>query len=419
MFLTSWSYESGLSVATAWPTIRCIAERDDVESVVLVTLDRQPAAREVVARDLSPKVQHIAIPEIGALPKLIRLALRHARYHAAVRRAAKTRRANLVVCRGSAAIPYGLALVRSLQLPLVVESFEPHSAYMRDSGQWPAHSWRYRIQRRWEEAAVKHAKRLITVSRRFAQQLVGGGGVGEAKVRTLPCSADPQLFHPDDDAGDKVRNALGLEGLQCVYAGKFGGLYLDPAEAARLIRSMQEAFGEPGFSMLILTTDDPAPARQAFAQAGVGGKLTILSAAPAEVPAYLRAADFAVSFVRRTASSYAQSPIKHAEYWASGLPFLCSRGISDEEELISQDPRIGATVDMHSLASIQEASSRLRTAISSPGYKRYVHDRWLARRGENDLANVYTEIFEELRLEGAASDSETRDVQRAASKDVR
>jgi glycosyltransferase involved in cell wall biosynthesis len=62
----------------------------------------------------------------------------------------------------------------------------------------------------------------------------------------------------------------------------------------------------------------------------------VRSAAAAEVPSYLSAADAGLAFIKSCVSKMASSPTKNGEYLACGLPLIINAGVGDSDALIDQ-----------------------------------------------------------------------------------
>jgi glycosyltransferase involved in cell wall biosynthesis len=99
----------------------------------------------------------------------------------------------------------------------------------------------------------------------------------------------------------------------------------------------------PGLRFLLLTQSAVATLRGEFARKGLDhGLYRCLKVAPDDLPAYLRMADFAISFITPSFSKIASCPTKMGEYLAAGLPVVYNAGIGDLDDL--QPERVGVLV---------------------------------------------------------------------------
>lgn len=392
LYATTWGYAEGLSVASARPTLRALAAFPEVEEILYLTFDATSRPRSAVAAEIAPKVAHLGLPVDRRLAAAGALGGRYLGARRVLRREAEGQGIGLAICRGATAAALGLFLKARYGTPLVVESFEPHADYMAASGQWRRFGPTYTLQKRIERQAIRRADRIVTVSRGYADHLAAEKGVEKCRLDVLPCRADPAVFFPDAARREEMRKRLGLAGPVCVYAGKFGGLYLAPAEAAQVLRSVREALADTGLSILVLTPDAAGPVREAFAAAGLGSCTTILKAAPVEVPAFLNAADFAISFHRSSRWSFAFSPIKHAEYWASGLPVLCPARIGDDAGRIPGTP-LGSVADFGDREAVTAAARAIGAIIRRENYRAEVRNSWLDSFDRNEVAALYEGVI--------------------------
>jgi glycosyltransferase involved in cell wall biosynthesis len=258
---------------------------------------------------------------------------------------------------------------RRTGVPFVVESFEPHSEYMADTGVWRRGGILYSALHRMEVRTIRRAMFLITVARRYRDHLVAQG-VPADRVLMAPCPVDVMQFRPDAMARDRVRRELGLgDAITGIYVGKFGGLYLRD-EAFRVFTSIHRRL-QGNFKLIVLTPDPREEVLGNLEDAGFPGTDARVARVPHErVPEHLNAADFAMALYRRTPSSGFLSPVKVGEYWACGLPVLLTRGVGDEERIIGEGGTGGALFD--------PAAGDLAAAV----------DRILDRTGANDQTAI-------------------------------
>lgn len=158
-------------------------------------------------------------------------------------------------------------------------------------------------------------------------------------LEVIPCSADLQLFDPVSITTAQtlaVKNKFGIKpgDLIFTYLGSVGGLYLtkemmhfckvisDKIPAAKFL------FISPGRHKEIA---DTAGKHNISAQ-----KLIIVKASRNEVPLFLSVSNFSVFFIKPCFSRKSQSPTKHGEIMAMGIPVITNRGIGDVEEIIQE-----------------------------------------------------------------------------------
>lgn len=385
-FIVPWPAASALACATALPNLALLCADDRVTQVRYFT----PEAVAGIMPQTEPKLLHqpVVSPAGGGLSG-------YARRYAAMRRAvlgtARRDRPDLVICRGAPAGIFGHLLHRHFKVPYVVESFEPHADYMVQSGTWHPLGIKCLIQRVWERMVMRSAHALITVSQGYADYLASRHGVFRERLMTVPCGVDLTTFRPAPDARATLRARLGIGDACCVvYLGKFGGIYHD-VSVLRTLAVLREAVDD--LHVLLLTPDDPEPARNILRAEGFADRrVSVLSVPHSRVADHLAAADIAVSFINSGPWSFACSPIKHGEYWAAGLPVLMPAGIGDESRwLLARGA--GAFVDFARPETLRQAFASLRKELDDPDRGSRLRDLVREERSSVIAADAYDRLL--------------------------
>lgn len=156
-------------------------------------------------------------------------------------------------------------------------------------------------------------------------------------VEVIPCCVDLKRFETANEASRReVRERLGIgERFVGVYVGSFGGWYLTE-ETADFFAALKKR--KPDAFALVLTQSKPEMIEPLLKARGYGeGDYFIQKVPSAEIPAYLSAADLAVSFIKPCYSKLASSPTKNAEYLACGLPIVVNDKVGDTTEFTVED----------------------------------------------------------------------------------
>lgn len=215
-----------------------------------------------------------------------------------------------------------------------------------DAGIWPRNGYLYRGVKRVERYLMKSADAFVVLTEKARQILFPNCTTTDAQgrpIEVIPCCIDPSRFREADlSSRDEIRRELNLTGRRViVYVGSFGGWYLTDEMTRFMAFAHQQ---EPTTFSLILTQSPTASVENRLLSLGIEReKFFVGRVSPAEVPRYLKAADFSISFIRACYSKLSSSPTKIAEYLVSGLPILCNEGIGDLDELIARD-RVGVIV---------------------------------------------------------------------------
>jgi glycosyltransferase involved in cell wall biosynthesis len=183
-----------------------------------------------------------------------------------------------------------------------------------------------------------------------------------------------------------LRSELGLKGTVFVYVGKAGGWY-DTEGMVSFLAAAKRVFVP--LTLLVLTPGDSSRFEELCERENI--RLVTRSALPAEVPAYLSAADVGLCFRHRFPSQLSCSPIKSAEYLACGLPVVSTSGCGDYDELI-QAQHVGVVVESASDSQpVATASQRLLAEPAVGERCRAVAERFLGLK--EVVAPRYSEIY--------------------------
>lgn len=164
-------------------------------------------------------------------------------------------------------------------------------------------------------------------------------------MKLFPVSVPINAFKYDKTIRNSLRVALGIpsDSLVGIYVGKFGGIYLDN-EAILLFKSFFNTIAS--FNLIVLTPQDNAELYSTFKKSSLPiDRIYIKKVAHSDVPSYLSASDFAMSLQKFTPSNAFLNPIKIGEYWANGLPVLITKGVGDDEQIVSVN-NIGIVYDV-------------------------------------------------------------------------
>jgi glycosyltransferase involved in cell wall biosynthesis len=210
-----------------------------------------------------------------------------------------------------------------------------------------------------EAGAARAADALFCVSKAMADHVVAAYGVDRAKIRVTPC-----CVRLGDTSGRRsaIRRRLGMEGRFVVAFCGSSHLWQLPRESGAMFLAIKAL--DPSAHYLVLTPG-AARMRDLLARLGIPpGDLTVLSAAHDDVPGYLEAADLGLLLRERSLVNQVASPVKFAEYMASGVPVVISDGIGDYTGLVRER---GAGVVVDGVADSPANSATLSEFLS--GYR--------------------------------------------------
>lgn len=215
-----------------------------------------------------------------------------------------------------------------------------------------AHAFRLRDEQR---LACREADGILCVSAAMVNYLVREYAVPAEKCTVVPCCVDAQQAEAAAGRRDEMRKRLGFEGgLVIAYCGSLSN-WQCPHESLALFRKIRQFRHDAHFFAI---TTQPDAMRQVAGEMEVSSdRMTIVSVPHDKVAANLAAADIGLLLRKRCAVNEVASPVKFAEYLASGTPVILSDGIGDYSDLMRRE-QVGLV--MTSCVEVEEENTRLQ-----------------------------------------------------------
>ncbi len=356
--LTIWFYDEGLVQSAALPHLRIIHRQRPEATIYIATEEKNddwkaPQKRAAVAASLRPHgIEWVPQPykpmgwrkyisQTKSLLKMVRFIRRN--------------KIGTIHAFCSTAGTLGYLLSRITACRLVVDSFEPHSAYMLEGAVWAKGSLAYRALAYFERRQARDADAILATTRSMVDYSRAEYGADVSEYFVKPACVNLELFRYRADQGAWLRAEMGAapDSVVGVYAGKFGSNYLEK-DAFDIFAAAHRRWG-PCFKLLLLTPHTPEEVYPLSASSGLPKNcITVRNVPHEEVPHWLSAADFAFSLFTPSPSKAFLTPIKDGEYWAIGLPVLIPYGISDDSGIIARHS-IGAVLPDLTVASYEAA----------------------------------------------------------------
>jgi glycosyltransferase involved in cell wall biosynthesis len=392
LFLSYWGLDDPLTISTVFPHLRLLQQRPDVESILLVTIERngtKPIFQPTFSTD---KLTYAPLVSEPGRNVLVTKTDDFLRFPKKLSKLAAGHRSTFLLARGAPAGALAYLVWKQNKLPFYVESFEPHADYMLESGVWKRYDPRYLFQRHWERKQKQLARGLMPVAENYRQQLIREG-VAADKIVTVPCSVDVTAFGYDEARRRLVRQQLSFEDEAPVgiYVGKFGDIYYD-AEAFDLFKAAADHFGS-AFRLIILTPNAQSEVRAKLTKVGLTEAQVFVTKAPhTDVPGYLSAADFAFAPIKPAPCRLFCSPIKVGEYWAAGLPVLLTEGVGDDSAIIRQEGG-GAIFNLDLPSTVPVAIQQVAEELKEPKYRQKAVALAQRHRSLNRALQAYAHFF--------------------------
>jgi hypothetical protein len=303
---------------------------------------------------------------------------------------------NHIVTLGSVAGTYAYTYALPLKMKLFLYQFEPHSEYAIDNGMWSKKSKQYKISHYLEKKAALFAT-TIASGTVFMQERVKDVWWSKADFIRIPTVANDKKFIFNQQERDETRKSLGITEDQWVlyYPGKFGDLYYKE-EFAWMYRWLKEE--ESRLHLLIVTPHADEEVRALFDSAEVPtSDYTVVHSTYDDIHKYHFASDFAIISVPPGPSKKFISNIKVGEYLCAGLPFLITRGVS-EDYIYAEEKDVGVVVDDFVETDVKKAWPQIKSYLERDSEELRHHCRkvGLAYRGFEVLNKKFKSALSSL-----------------------
>ncbi|MBL7901830.1 MAG: glycosyltransferase [Bacteroidia bacterium] len=273
--------------------------------------------------------------------------------------------------------------------PLVLDSFEPHAESMLETGAWNRKGFSFRVLFLLEKLQLKRASEVICATEGMIKHSQNLYGIKKQRYFVKPAGVDLELFNPGKHP--KENPALGLQKNVCVYAGKFGDLYLENEVFDFFKAAYDHWKGE--FSVILLTKHSEQEIQGFCEVSGFPYSHIHQHFVPHEkVPAYMNLAGFGICTIKPVPSKKYGTPIKNGEYWAMGLPLVIPANISVDSDIV-KDKQIGYVLNNFSKAEYLKAIHEIERIMSSPGLTQKIRDVAEEKRSFKTSIPIYQTIY--------------------------
>ncbi len=297
-------------------------------------------------------------------------------------------------CTPAGSLGYFLSVLT--RRPLVVDSFEPHSESMVENGAWQRTSFAFKILFWFEKLQVKKASHIIGLTVKTPEYIKEKYNVVPKKYFVKPSCLDLSEYKIlDSDAIELFKKKLNItQKYICVYAGKFGGIYLSH-EVFGLVNVLQKEFNNDLHFLIISSNSNSEINVLANNENLNPGTFSHYFALPFEVKNYLAIADFALNPVKPVPSKRYCTSIKDGEYWASGLPVIITKNISDDSDIIEEN-NAGAVLKNLTVEDYTEAAKKIKWLFETEKKEAIqIRIKKIAaeKRNINNVYSIYESIY--------------------------
>lgn len=288
----------------------------------------------------------------------------------------------------------GYILSKASGKPLIIDSYEPHAEAMVENKTWSPKGLKFKLLFFLEKSQTRHAKILISATKGMHDYALEKYKVNISNYYVKPACVDLTKFNISKRKNPALLSQLKLANkIVCVYAGKFGGIYLTK-EVFDFFSAAEKFWGD-SFRVLLLTPHDKETLfKWAIDSNFSTDKMVIRYVSHDQIPEYLGVGDFGITPVKSTPTKRFCTPIKDGEYWALGLPVVISRDISDDSGIILKN-NAGAVINEYTEENYKFAIEQINKLLEEPLPSLSIRIENLANRYRNfSIAeDIYKKIY--------------------------
>lgn len=294
-------------------------------------------------------------------------------------------------CTPAGGVGYLLSIVSGRRL--ILDSYEPHAEAMVENGTWTRKGLAFKILWWLEKKQTQRASQFIAIASGMDLYAQEKYGVHIKNIYTKPCCVDLQKFQFKEEGHREIREKLGWQNkIVCIYAGKFGGIYLEK-EVFDFFNVASQYWGDQ-FRVLLLTPLSKEEVLHYCKRSNVPNSIFYMNkVAFTQMPLYLSAADFGFTPVKPVSSKRYCSPIKDGEYWAIGLPVVITNNISDDSDIIREND-IGAVLETLDADAYVKAVKKIDALLKEDSLRRRIRAVADKYRNYNIAYKIYNHIYD-------------------------
>lgn len=262
---------------------------------------------------------------------------------------------DIVHARAVVSALMGYPAARLLSKKFIFDTRGIDSEEYVDANLWRRGGFKHRTAAFLEDAMIKSADYVITLTEKFLQILKKRYCKRTIRFAVIPCAVDTERFLPAQDKKNRLSERPNLEGKFIItYIGSLGTWYMFP-QMLSFFKTALRSVGNAHF--LVLTQTDKAYAVEEIKKSGLASKdVTIDTVSYDAMPEWLSICDIGIFFIKPVFSKLSSSPVKFAEYLSCGIPVIINSGIGDTEDLVRRY-RVGAVVERFDEGSYASAAN--------------------------------------------------------------
>lgn len=330
LVLTYWSFNDALIQTYTLPYLKIIADILSEDSkLYLYTLENKKTHPHSLTKKIS-NITGLYYP--FGLKAIIFWLINFFKLYIFI----KKNKINYIHCWCTPAGAAGYVLSKLTGAKLILDSYEPHAEAMVENGEWTKNSISFKLLFWLEKLQSKRASVVIATTIGMKEYAFKKYYADLTNFYVKPACVSLTNFSIMNRKNIDLVKSMNYENkIVCVYAGKFGGIYLKD-EVFEFYKIAYD-FWKDKFRILILTNQSNIELIELAYKYSIPLEImTIKFVKHSEIANYIGLGDFAICPVKPVPTKKFCTPIKNGEYWALGLPVIIPSSISDDSEIIEK-----------------------------------------------------------------------------------
>lgn len=396
LVLTQWSYKDALIQAYTLPYVKIIAKYlPEGSKIYLVTFEQkshkiQQSELKEIKYELEENGIHLLNFSYSTFGIISLIKYSFAFFSLLFVIFTKKIKFIHAWCTPAGALGFALSIFTGK--PLIIDSYEPHAEAMVENKTWNKNSFKYRLLFYFEKKQSQRAKTIISTTEGMKDYALKKYGVDLDNFYVKPACTDMKIFSINKKKDKNLSAELQtINKIVCVYAGKFGGIYLSK-EVFDFFRESEKKWGDK-FRALLLT---PTPKEELNKLAKDSGfdptKMIVRFVDHKDISRYMGLGDFAITPVKPIPTKKYCTPIKDGEYWGLGLPVVITAGISDDSEIIEKF-NAGAVIKELTTSGYKNAIDKIELLLNDETTALRIHNIAEKYRSFEIADKIYKSIY--------------------------
>lgn len=340
LILTYWSYKDALIQTYTLPYVNIIKKKIGDGKIYLFTIEQNRFKMSDNEWDIEQKKlesQNIHLIRISYENFGFKMIFRLFKTFFSLLSIIKKNHINFIHCWCTPAGALGYLLSIFTKKTLIIDSYEPHAEAMVENGEWKKSSFKFKLLFWLEKKQSKRAKTVLALTTGMEAYAANKYTASFQNYYIKPALVNLEKFKYNPEIYSSKRSELNLnDKIVCLYAGKLGGIYLDE-EVFDFFKIATE-YWKNKIKIYLLTSTNQQTINDYIKKKSIDPNCIEAKFVDYnEIHTYFQIADFAINPVKSVPSKRYCTSIKDGEYWASGLPVVITKNISDDSNIIEQN----------------------------------------------------------------------------------